>query len=84
MNRRFDDTFFGKLVNAWPIILSVIAVIVSFAIMQTTLMEHGESLKTNLIEHKDVMNRLARLETISDMIPEMRNDIKRLLVRRDE
>lgn len=79
MNRRFDDSLFWKLIKAWPLVVSLLAVISAFAVMQTTLQAHSCALKENTVEHKEIINKVTRLEAIVDMLPEMRDDIKRLI-----
>jgi len=79
MNRRFDDNGLGKLMKAWPLILSLAAVLMTFAIMQTTLQAHTEALKESKVDRIELRTRLIRVEAAMEMLPEMRQDIKTLL-----
>ena len=70
------------LASLWPVIVSAIIVISSFAIMKTTLDAHEKAIELNTEEHKKIDFRITRLEDSISLIPEMRNDIKTLLLRR--
>jgi hypothetical protein len=81
MNRRFDDKLIWGILNFWPVFLGVVTLIGSLFVMQYRVSVYAEVLRRNGEEHKEFTVRIARLETISEMIPEMRTDIKRLLVK---
>lgn len=70
---------FWKVVRAWPLLLSLLGLIAAFAVMETTLKAHEEAIIRNSEDHREMMDRLTRVETIAEMIPEMRQDIKLLL-----
>ena len=86
MNHRFDDRGFWRgikmLGTLWPVVISVIILITTFAIMRTTLDAHDSAIKINTQEHKVIDTRITRLEANMDLLPEMRSDIKRLLTRK--
>lgn len=85
-NRRNDDKPMIKVLKMWPIVLSIIALVVSFTVLKVTVEANTARIQKNLCtleknseDHDMFRQRLIRLETISDMIPEMRADIKKIL-----
>jgi len=90
MNQRYDDNGaekFMKLIKEyWPLVTSIIFFIATIVYMKTTIQAHEKALidntvyhGTNSIEHIEMRERIKRVETIVDLLPEMRTDIKDLL-----
>jgi hypothetical protein len=85
-NKRFEDANMWKAIrivsSLWPLITSILIVVVAFATMHATLSAHDAAIKQNTAEHIILTDRIARLETAISLIPEMRSDIKLLLSRK--
>ena len=79
MNRRFDDALIWKIIKAWPLILGLIAVLIAFVTMQNTLDAHTNILNESKADRSDLRQRITRVESAIEILPEMRADIKTLL-----
>lgn len=79
MNRRHDDNGICRYIKLWPIVLAIVALVSSFALMKNAVAQNTKDVMQNRVEHKEIFQRLDRVETVIEMIPEMRQDIKTLL-----
>ena len=79
MTRRFDDTVFGSLVKAWPILVLIGSMLIYFGVFKAKLTLADEEFKINRVEHQKLNERLAQVESAVAQLPEMRQDIKSIL-----
>ncbi len=74
-----DEFGFIRWMRMWPLVVAFIAIISSFVLMQQAVGQNKEEMSINRMEHKEIFSRVARLETVMEMLPEMRADIKQLI-----
>lgn len=83
MERRTDDSFLGFTRQYWPIIVSLFGLAVSVGVIKTRVDSHEVAICENRIEHRNIGDRMARVEQnqilMAEQIPEIRNDIKQIL-----
>lgn len=69
----------GRVIKMWPVILAALMCAVAFGVLKTEVSGQGAEIK----ETKAIVDRhsqqITRLETIAEMIPELRADVKSLL-----
>jgi hypothetical protein len=92
MNMRYYDKvpfkYFDLFAKLWPVAVSIIVLILAIAYKNNEIEAHERALSKNTIDHNVIDNRLTvdeqrivRIETTLDILPEMRSDIKTLLRR---
>lgn len=78
----------GKLVKVWPVILSLIAVSVGYGMIRQNVFFQEKKNDAQDVILRSNSDRITRLETTIELLPEMRQDIKTMLRyqrrRRDE
>ncbi len=79
MNKRYDDKLIYKIIRLWPIIISVVLVLVTFGMIKKELAYTAEELDSNRLWHEEIDERIARLEEAMNQLPEIRADIKCIL-----
>lgn len=83
MNNRFDDTFMGRLIKAWPLIVGIIVFIYGVGLMAAIVRaDHEDVVKLNSripeLSKKDqeMEVRLIRVEDAITHLSEMKDDMK--------
>lgn len=69
----------GKLLRSWPVIVTLLTIATVYGAVRATVEAHTASIRQIEIDVRENSVRIARLEQISLMIPEMREDIKTML-----
>lgn len=83
MNRRFDDYGFGKVLRLSPALVGIITALltigVAWGVVKTRLEKNQEDIRQTQIDVDRHSIEIAKLQEIVAMLPEMRNDIKKLM-----
>jgi len=77
--RRFEDTLLGFILKYWVVWTVILGSIVTAVYSIRTVDAHSLSLRENTNKISDLRERVVKLETIAQEIPEMKKDIKAIL-----